>query len=205
LSLFSLLVALTPAAALQLHAPARFSASNACARAPSPVAVACTRRAALGSVLALGFAQAVSAADLKTTIASEEEELAKEEAALRSVDQALKSEKAKELSELTEISKAEDAVLASMKKGDAAQTAKLEAEVRRLKAIAVDEESKVVALQSEMVKEVAVEKKTEAALKAELAAEEAIENTELLKEEEEVLKENVGESTANFVMRFFKQ
>lgn len=153
----------------------------------------------------MGIAQTAAALDLKQTIAADEAKLEQEEAALKSVDKVLKSEQAKELLETTQISKAEDAVIAAMKKGDKAQVAKLEAEVRRLKDLADDDEKKVVALQSELAKEVEVEKKTKAALSSELKAEDAIEDKDALVAEEEELKKTVGPDISSIVSRFFKQ
>lgn len=177
-------------------------------RPPSAAAVSMSlspmdRRAALSGAATALFALAQNAH--AATLAADEDELKSEKGVLAAADEALAKAGSKELADEIALKKAQDAVLAAMKKGDDAEVKKLQAKVKALMVQEAADEKTKLALASEVKKDAAQVKAFSSKVRKEEADEVALETKEILQAEETVLEVVVGKDTSNVVSKFFKQ
>lgn len=152
----------------------------------------------------VGALSAMAPLAAHASLAGDKAELSKEDADIKALDDTIKKERNLAFTDEVELAKANDAYLEALKKGNKKLAGELQAKIKALQAKYAEDEKAVLALQAEESEEIAVEEQTKKKVAADIKAELAVEDKEIIEAEEAVLKAEVGADTANFVSKFFK-
>jgi len=139
------------------------------------------------------------------TLVEDEKKLAKEEAKISLLDEAINKERGDSFRAQLEINNLADSWDAAVRGGDTAKQKSIEQQVKSLAKKVAAEDRDIVSLSKKEAQEVALEEAEIKQVNADKTAEIAQENKELLQAEEAVLKRNVDDETGSFISKFFKQ
>jgi len=143
-----------------------------------------SRRAVLAGAVAAAVPLVVSA---KASLQTDEKVLVEEEKALKALDAEIKKDRKLAFEDEIALSKANDAYLEALKKGDKKKAGELRAQIKEIQGRYLAEENLVKSLESEETTLVAAEQEQSAKIKADLKIEKAEEAKELLEVQQAAL------------------